>query len=80
MIGEVLDQIDMVSPKPTCSKYRLPGIDRVLKKEKDFMRFKDSKARITVFAPIDGQRNFLGPDRVCGRGEGNDRRTSPAKQ
>ena len=37
-----------------------PGMDRVLKKENDFIRFKGKKAKISVFEPIDGQRNFNG--------------------
>jgi ribosome maturation factor RimP len=37
-----------------------PGVDRVLKKEKDFVRFAGQRAKISVFAPVNGQRNFLG--------------------
>ena len=37
-----------------------PGIDRVLKTEKDFKKFIDQRVQITVFAPINGQRNFIG--------------------
>ncbi len=37
-----------------------PGIDRVLKTEKDFLKFIDKRIQVTVFAPINGQRNFTG--------------------
>ena len=37
-----------------------PGLDRLLKKEQDFVRFAGHKARIKVRIPIDGQRNFVG--------------------
>ncbi|OGA05925.1 MAG: ribosome maturation factor RimP [Betaproteobacteria bacterium RIFCSPLOWO2_02_64_14] len=37
-----------------------PGLDRLLKKERDFARFAGRKARIKVRIPIDGQRNFVG--------------------
>ncbi|MCX5778339.1 MAG: ribosome maturation factor RimP [Elusimicrobia bacterium] len=37
-----------------------PGIDRVLKKEKDFARFVGKRARIVGQEPINGQRNFCG--------------------
>ena len=37
-----------------------PGLDRLLKKEQDFVRFTGCRARIKVRVPIDGQRNFVG--------------------
>ena len=37
-----------------------PGLDRPLKTEKDFLRFKGRKMRVTTFSPIDRQRNFRG--------------------
>jgi ribosome maturation factor RimP len=37
-----------------------PGMDRVLKKERDFVRFYGSKARIRLRVPVEGQRNFVG--------------------
>ena len=30
-----------------------PGIDRVLKKDKDFIRYKDSKVSVKLFAPVE---------------------------
>ena len=37
-----------------------PGLDRILKKESDFLRFVDSKASIKVRMPIEGRKNFVG--------------------
>ena len=37
-----------------------PGLDRMLRKEQDFVRFAGQKARIKVRVPIGGQRNFVG--------------------
>jgi ribosome maturation factor RimP len=37
-----------------------PGLDRLLRKEQDFVRFAGHKARIKVRVPVEGQRNFLG--------------------
>jgi ribosome maturation factor RimP len=37
-----------------------PGLDRLLRKEQDFVRFAGHKARIKVRVPIEGQRNFVG--------------------
>jgi ribosome maturation factor RimP len=37
-----------------------PGLDRLLKKEQDFVRFSGQKARIRLRVPVDGQRNFVG--------------------
>ena len=37
-----------------------PGLDRLLKKERDFVRFAGQKARIKLRVPVDGQRNFVG--------------------
>lgn len=45
-----------------------PGLDRLLKKERDFVRFTGHKARIKVRIPIDGQRNFVGVLRDVGGG------------
>lgn len=37
-----------------------PGLDRPLKKEADFVRFKGSKANLKVRVPINGRKNFVG--------------------
>ncbi|MGP0566384.1 ribosome maturation factor RimP [Nitrospina sp. 32_T5] len=37
-----------------------PGLDRPLKKEKDFRRYLGKKVQITTYAPIGDRRNFKG--------------------
>lgn len=37
-----------------------PGMDRPLRRAKDFKRFEGEKAKIRVSVPINGQRNFVG--------------------
>ena len=45
-----------------------PGLDRLLKGERDFARFAGQRARVRVRLPIDGQRNFVGVVREAGAG------------
>jgi ribosome maturation factor RimP len=37
-----------------------PGLDRLLRKEQDFVRFAGHKARVKLRVPVEGQRNFVG--------------------
>lgn len=37
-----------------------PGLDRVVKKEADFVRFAGQKAQIKVRLPMEGRKNFVG--------------------
>lgn len=37
-----------------------PGLDRVLKKEADFVRFAGQKAKFKLRMPMDGSKNFVG--------------------
>lgn len=46
-----------------------PGLDRLLKKERDFARFVGRKARLKMRVPMDGQRNFTGVLREAGAGK-----------
>ena len=46
-----------------------PGLDRLLKKEQDFVRFTGQKARIRLRIPVDGQRNFVGVLRETSAGK-----------
>jgi ribosome maturation factor RimP len=46
-----------------------PGLDRLLKYERDFVRFAGQKARIKLRIPVDGQRNFVGVLRETGAGK-----------
>ncbi len=37
-----------------------PGLDRLLRKEQDFVRFAGHTARVKLRVPFEGQRNFMG--------------------
>ncbi len=37
-----------------------PGLDRVLKKEADFVRFSGNKVQIKLRVPVNGQKKFVG--------------------
>ena len=45
-----------------------PGLDRLLKDERDFARFAGQRARVKMRVPVDGQRNFMGVVREAGAG------------
>jgi ribosome maturation factor RimP len=45
-----------------------PGLDRLLRGERDFVRFSGHKVRIKTRTPIEGQRNFVGVVREAGAG------------
>jgi ribosome maturation factor RimP len=46
-----------------------PGLDRPLRKERDFARFAGHQARVKVRVPVAGQRNFVGVLRQAGAGK-----------
>lgn len=58
-LSEVLDAKD-----PIKENYLLevssPGLDRVLKKEKDFIRYRGRDVDIQLFKPIDGKKQYTG--------------------
>lgn len=45
-----------------------PGLDRPLRKERDFARFSGQKARVKLRVAVEGQRNFMGILREAGAG------------
>lgn len=58
-IGAMLDAMDAVECSYTL-EVSSPGLDRVLKKEKDFVRFAGYQVRLKLKEPLEGQRNFKG--------------------
>ena len=58
-IGALLDEADLVSGSYVL-EVSSPGLDRVLKKEKDFARFAGRAVQIRLKTPQDGRRNFHG--------------------
>ena len=59
---EIEDLIDVEEVVPTSYVLEVssPGLDRPLKKEKDFLRFKGKRAHVTTYTPIHEQKNFKG--------------------
>ena len=59
---EIEDLIDVEEVVPTSYVLEVssPGLDRPLKKEKDFLRFKGKRAHVTTYTPIHEQKNFNG--------------------
>ena len=45
-----------------------PGLDRLLKGERDFARFAGQRARVKLRVAVDGQRNFIGTVREASAG------------
>jgi len=68
IIGAAIDDSGLINHS-YCLEVSSPGIDRVLKKAKDFTRFKGKKVKVTTYAPMFndaeksgavGQRHFTG--------------------
>ena len=59
LTGDLIEIDDLIS-----NSYRLevssPGLDRPLKKEQDFLKYKNRRIRLNTFAPIENRRNFKG--------------------
>lgn len=58
-IGDLLDDVDPI-PGSYSLEISSPGVERPLKKERDFERFAGRLAAIRTYAPQDGRRNWKG--------------------
>lgn len=58
-LGELIDQSDLIQQRYVL-EVSSPGINRPLKKLKDFHRFSGERISVKLFAPINGQKNFHG--------------------
>ncbi len=56
-LGTLLDVEDIV-PQSYSLEVSSPGLDRPLKREKDFLKVVGKKVRIRTIEPIDGRKNF----------------------
>lgn len=54
-----LDESDIISGAYIL-EVSSPGIDRILKKDKDFVRESGKLVDVTLYAPLDGQKIFVG--------------------
>lgn len=58
-LGEILDK-DPIIESAYILEVSSPGIDRVLKKDKDFLREVGKKIDVTFYAPINGEKFLVG--------------------
>src|SRR5260221_530085 len=58
-IGATLDMTDLL-PQSYVLEVSSPGVDRILKKEKDFKRFSGYRVQLWLKAPESGRRHFVG--------------------
>lgn len=58
-IGQLLDERDLIKTSYIL-EVSSPGIERPLKKEKDYLRFLGSKIMIKTFEAINGEKTFVG--------------------
>jgi len=66
-IGRFLDEKNII-PQRYILEVSSPGLDRPLKKESDFQKFSGRLVKINLYAPMEGERHFLG--RLLGIEEG----------
>lgn len=59
VIGGILDKHDLITHAYTL-EVSSPGLDRVIKKERDFQRFSGKMVKLKTYEAIDGQKNFKG--------------------
>ncbi len=57
---EDIIEVEEIVPTSYILEVSSPGLDRPLKKEKDFLRFKGKRAHVSTYTPIDHQKNFKG--------------------
>lgn len=65
-LSERLDATDIISGSYIL-EVSSPGIDRILKKDKDFIREAGKLVDVTLYAPLDGKKLFVGE--LVGRDE-----------
>lgn len=58
-LGDLLDN-ESVIDGPYILEVSSPGLDRVLKKDRDFLREKGKVVDVTLYAPINDKKNFTG--------------------
>lgn len=65
-LGEKLDAADIINGAYIL-EVSSPGIDRILKKDKDFIREAGKVVDVTLYAPLNGEKIFVGE--LIGRDE-----------
>ena len=59
LTGDLIDVEDVIDPEYTL-EVSSPGLNRVLKKEKDFIKFCGKKISVQCHAPLNGKKSFIG--------------------
>lgn len=59
LLSDWLDETDPI-PQAYFLEVSSPGIERPLKKEKDFLRFAGKKVTVRLFAPVKGEKVYVG--------------------
>ncbi|MCM8776290.1 MAG: ribosome maturation factor RimP [Candidatus Omnitrophica bacterium] len=63
-LGDLIDVKDII-PYRYILEVSSPGVNRVIKREKDFVRFCGETVKVKVSEPIDGRKSFQGTLRDC---------------
>lgn len=58
-VGILLDEKDPI-PNAYYMEVSSPGLERPLKKNRDFLRYKGYMIKVTTFAPIEGKKKIIG--------------------
>lgn len=66
-LGDIIDVKDII-PHHYILEVSSPGVNRVLKNEKDFLRYRGEIIKVKVAAPIDGRKHFQGTLVGCTEG------------
>ena len=59
LAGDLIEVEDVIEPVYTL-EVSSPGLNRVLKKEKDFLKYSGKKIYVQCHAPMDGRKKFTG--------------------
>jgi len=59
LVGDLIEVEEVIEPAYTM-EVSSPGLNRVLKKEKDFIRFSGKKICVQCHAPLNGRKKFTG--------------------
>ncbi|NLO81913.1 MAG: ribosome maturation factor RimP [Clostridiales bacterium] len=59
LIGDKLDEVDPI-PHRYYLEVSSPGLDRPLKRDQDFVRFKGRKVHVKLYKSVNGAKNYYG--------------------
>lgn len=59
IIGGIMDEKDPIA-SPYMLEVSSPGLDRIIKKDKDFVRFSGHKVKVKAKEQVNGQKNIVG--------------------